>query len=404
MNIRPDSWFMAGLFSGSIWKSSVGLAGGFFGAFLGIFISRVFLSNNVDSVALGFIFGVNGLTALAVVLAVEGFTSAVPLMFVAPEKHVKGLLVVSTLLTVLCSLTVFIVAGLVFPDYGFVFEYWWLFLLSVVFTVFVSAGQTVEVVSSMVGRNWVSVWRRTSVQFVGLGLFIAAGMLYPFMSVTVESVTVWFVCVLAGSVVAFVGGLWLLVRGTHVVQVSVVESWQVLRKNYVFHHLSKLGTMLPRFVIPIIVLGLFGFTVNSEFVVLWTVLGLLASLVGAVSRGYMSHYALTDSWGAAWKVLLVLVGVPMVLAGIFNSWVVGLFGVGFATLGGLFLVGLLGLLPYSVVDLFLARLRVAGRVRLSSLLSVLSGVCLVACVVLFGLWFGWQVSCGVMLQCTVCLL
>ena len=379
---------MLSLFRGSVWKSSVGLAGGFLGAFLGILISRVFLSNNVDSVSLGYIFGINGLTALAVVLAVEGFTSAVPLTFKNPEKHVKGLLVVSTVLTVVVSLFVFVLAGVIFSDYGFLFEYWWLILLGIIFSIFVSAGQAVEAVSSVVGRNWVAVWRRTSVQFIGLGLFILSTLSYSFMNESVVTVSVWFICTMLGSIVAFMVGLWLLLKGDSVTQLSVSETWSELKANYIFHHFSKLGIVLPRFIIPVLILGLFGFEINAEFVVLWTVLGLFTVLVSAVTRAYMSHYEDSHAWSNSWKVWGVIVLLPLMVTAVFSGWVVGLFGESFAGLDGLLLVGLLALLPYSVVDFMLARLRVLGNVKFSSGLSVAAGVVLVASVILGGFMGG----------------
>lgn len=375
------------IFRHPVWKASAGLAGGFFGAFLGLFVSRVFLSNNVDLFDLGVIFGVNGLTALSVVLAVEGFTSNVPVNFSNPLRHVRSLIIYSMLFVFVSSVLLFVGFGLYSSEYSFLVDYWWLIVFGVVVSMLVGAGQAVEVVASMTGHNFVPVWRRTSVQFIGLGLFTGAMLMFG-LPENMGSVFLWFLCAVVAGLVAVCVGLWLLVRGVNVPQSGLKETWVLLGRDYVSHNVSKLGLVLPRFIVPVVVLGLFGLTVNSEYVVLWTVVGLFAVMVSAVSRAYMSYHDLVGSWVVSLKVWVLIVLLPLTLAAVLNSQIVGLFGDGFSSLGGLLLVGLLSVLPLSVIDFMLARLRVSGGVRISSWLALLNGTSVVFGVVLFGGWFG----------------
>lgn len=366
-----------------VFKSATGLGLGFLGAFLGVFVSRVFLANNVDEYVLGVIFGVNGLTALAVVLAVEGFSSSIPTNVKNPLPYMRSMFIINMLFTVTVGLLVLGGAGVLFPEYGFMFEFWFLTGLGLLFTVFVGAGQMVEACAAVINKNVLIVWRRTSVQFIALLFFI--------LVVTVWNVTgnnvillVWFGgLVLGAGIAVVVSTVWLFWGSGKNVQYGFIETWKYSMGGYLFHHFGKLGIVLPRFIIPVFILALFGLEINTGFVVLGTMLGLLSVVVSAVSRGYMSHYLVVGAWKNMWGAWVVLFLIPAVLVFILSNWLVGLFGDGFKDLGGLLQLGVLGLLFYSFIDIWLAYFRVVGKVKLSSFVSILFGIVLVGGV-LFG--------------------
>lgn len=369
-----------------VFKSALGLGLGFLGAFLGVFVSRVYLSNNVETNVLDIILGVNVLTALIVVLAVEGFTSAVPTNVVQPLPLMKNMILISVIFTVSIG-SVFLITFSFLDGYFFLQEYWWLGFISLFIIVAVGAGQMLESAAAVVGKNNVIVWRRTSVQFIGLGVFILLTVLTLVNDGNV--LFVWFVSVLLGGLVAFfTSWVWLFYNEEKVKNVSFRKTWAIVMPKYFYHHMSKLGIVLPRFIIPVIILALFGLEFNTSFVILWTVLGFLSMIISAVSRGYMSHHGLDNSWSIAWKTWGIFFVLPALLIFVFNKEVVGLFGDNFNDLGVLLQVGLVSMVFYSFVDFILARLRVEGAVRLSSVVSVVSGIVLVGLVILSGSLFG----------------
>lgn len=366
-----------------VFKSAVGLALGFLGAFLSIFISRLYLSNNVDEYVLGVIFGVNGLTALAVVLSVEGFTSSIPSNIKNPLPYMRNMFFINLILTSAIGIVVILGSAVLFTEYNFMFDFWFLTILGLLFTILVGAGQMIEACAAVVNKNSLIIWRRTSVQFIALLFFITG--------VTVWNITgdnglllVWFIGLVIGAgvavLVATIGLFW---GSTRMPQIAFKETWKYSMNNYLFHHLGKLGIVLPRFLIPVFILALFGLEVNTSFVILGTILGLLSVIVSAVSRGYMSHYLLEGSWKNMWGSWVILFLLPAVIVFILSDFMVGLFGLGFNNLGGLLKLGVVGLFFYSFVDIWLAYLRVAGKVKLSSFISLFFGAVLV-CGVLFG--------------------
>lgn len=370
-------------------RTAYGLALGFFGAFVGVFVSRVFLANSFSSEVLDVVLAVNGLTALAVVLAVEGFTSAVPVNVSKPVPLLRGMNAAGLFLSLLVGIPLVTVFALFVPGYGFLKDSFGLVVLAVLVVVFVGLGQVVESAAGVMNKDVVIVWRRSSVQFVGLLLFMLIVLMFNVGDGI--AVIVWFVAGVVASVFAFVSSLFWLRRGNGgTVQLPVREASKVVLKDYLFHHASKLGIVLPRFIIPVIVVGLFGLVFNTRFVILLTVLGFLSVVISAVSRGFMSHSGLHDAWRVAWGGWLVLFLLPAVLVFLFSDFVVGLFGVGFNDLGGLLKVGVVGFFFYGFVDMLLARLRVVGSVKLSSVLSLASGVVLVVAVIVSGLLFGLE--------------
>jgi hypothetical protein len=306
-------------------------------------------------------------------------------------------------LNVVTVLIVFSVSALLSAEFSFVFDYWYLFLLGLGVVLTVSFGQLVETAAAVVGKNLIPVWRRTSIQFAALGLFMVLLLLVNESSGAL-TVALWFGCMILGGLIAAVSSLWLLLRGygeegengdKHEAreQRGFVETWRLNMQSYWGHHFGKLGLVLPRFVIPVLVLSLFGSQVNVDFVILWTVLGLVSMGVSAVSRGYMSHFEDSGSWRQSWQSWSLLILLPMLVLAFLATPVMGAFGDEFKSLNELLLVGLLSMVPFSVLDLYSARLRSAGSVRSASWLTVASGAVLVAVVI--GLGSVWGLS-GIM--------
>lgn len=366
-----------------VFKSSLGLGLGFMGAFLGLFFSRSYLSNTVDIQVLDIILGVNVLTALIVVLAVEGFTSAVPVNVKEPLPLIRGMLIISVLFTLVIGSILLLVFNFFIEGYSFLQEYWWLGFLSLLIIAFVGAGQMLEAAAAVIGKNGIIVWRRSSVQFITLVLFILLTLASIVNDFNV--LLVWFIVSVIGGGLALGISLILFFRGEgYVKQVSFKEAWHTVMPKYVYHHLSKLGIVLPRFIIPVILLALFGLDFNTRFVILWTILGFLSMAISAVSRGYMSHYVLNDSWKVAWQTWLMFFLLPAVTIFVFSNPIIVLFGENFSDLSGLLQIGLISMLFYSFVDLMLAWLRVQGFVKLSSWVSVTSGIVLVVSAIMSG--------------------
>lgn len=380
---------MIKLFTHPIFKSSLGLGLGFLGAFIGLFLSRVFLSNNLEDYSLAAIFGVGALSALAVVLSVEGFTSSLPVNIKHPLPYMRSLAVISLLLSLISGGVLFVLA-LSLSGYSFLIDYWWLALFGVAAAALISVGQLVETAATIMSKDLIPFWRRSSTHVVALSLFALFFILTTGLT-TGEVLLGWMVAVILGGVVS-VSTSWLfLLRGEgRIKQKGLQLTWDTAMKGYGFHHLSKLGIVLPRFILPVLVLALFGAKISIEFIILWTLLGLISLMISAVSRSYMSHYELEASVGRTWQSWLVLISVPAALVFLFSEQVLSLFGESYAALGDLLRIGILAFLPFSILDISLSRLRVIGKVKTASLISLISGIALVSTVLAAGSINGLQ--------------
>jgi hypothetical protein len=368
---------MIKLFTHPIFKSSLGLGLGFLGAFIGLFLSRVFLSNNLEDYSLAAIFGVGALSALTVVLSVEGFTSSLPVNIKHPLPYMRSLSIISFLLSLSVGGLLFLLS-LLLPGYRFLLDYWWLVLLGIAAAVLISLGQLIETAAAMIGKDLIPFWRRSSIHLVALGVFALFFILANGLT-TVWILLVWMLAVILGGIVS-VSTSWLfLFNGAgRIEQEGLALTWDTAMKGYGFHHLSKLGIVLPRFILPVLVLALFGTKTSIEFIVLWTLLGLVSLMISAVSRSYMSHYELDGSIVQAWKSWTVLILIPASLVFLFSEQVLFLFGENYVALGDLLRIGILAFLPFSILDISLSRLRVMGKVKAASLISLISGIALVS--------------------------
>jgi O-antigen/teichoic acid export membrane protein len=389
-NIDTDILLMTSMLREPVFRSSFGLAIGFLGAGLSVFLSRIFLTNEVEGEALKDIFALGSLIALIVVISVEGFSSLLSASKENLLPHLRNINLISVGFTVAVSFMVIPLSGLISQDYRFIIENLWVAIISVVVCCTIAIGQTLEAVAAVKGKNLIPLWRRASTQLIALGIFATLwGVGSGWSNITI--LLVWFLCaVTAGIISSTTSQLWLFRSEPKAPRTQMGETMKSIMPNYLEHHFSKLGIVLPRFIVPVLIVILLGAETGIDFVLLWTVLGLISLVISSISRGYLSHAQSPRSYSVMMKSWLIMILAPTAILFLSSDWVMSVFGEQYSELGHLLRIGLVSTIPYALLDFMLARMKVQGQIGLSSIISMSSGAILLLTVVIASLQFGLE--------------
>lgn len=376
------------MLNSTIFKSSLGLAAGFLGAAIGGFLARVFLSNEIEIDTLKDIFALGSLIALFIVVSVEGFTSLLSVSKTNLLSHFKSLSIISVVFSSIAGLVVVLSAAMTSNDYSFILSSPYIILLSLIVGATISVGQILEIIASRMGKNLVPFWRRASTQFITLGIFAA---IWAHSAEWSKEATLlaWFACAAtAGAISATTSYIWVFGGEQKSNQETLRKTREKVMGGYLTHHISKLGLVLPRFIIPVLVVIILGAEVGVSYVLLWTILGLISVSISSVTRGYLNYSSEPKGVPTALFSWAIIIFIPSLLIFLYSDSVMAIFGPDFTSLGYLLKIGLLSLIPYALFDFSLAWLKANGRVKLSSILSISSGIILVSLIAALAIFGG----------------
>ena len=167
-----------------------------------------------------------------------------------------------------------------------------------------------------------------------------------------------------------------LTRRIRLARRGVVAELRALRSMFAWNYVITLASVLPSFLLPILVLARLGAEANAYFYVTWLVGGLFFMISMSVSQALFAEGSsdpaqLPQTTRSAAKILGSL-DLPLMAAfGLLGGWVLGLFGAGYESEGHTLLLLLTASAPFdATVGIFVARLRAEERLRVPAVLNV----------------------------------